>query len=147
MGRASKARAYAGACHCGALEFSFETAVAPRHWPVQACQCAFCRGHGAATSADPKGTVRFNYAYPDRLRRYRFALRTADYLVCRECGMYLGAVMMTGVGAVATVNVHTLRERPRSLSPAQPVTGYRNESLEERRARRREHWTPVFGPV
>lgn len=147
MSKASAPRSYEGACHCGALEFTYETASSPRSWPVQACQCAFCRGHGALTTADPRGAVRFRYIYPDRLRRYRFALRTADYLVCRECGMYLGAVMMTGVGAVATINVNLLRERPRGLATAKAMHAYRTESLEERRAKRREHWTPVFGPV
>ena len=147
MAKAPAARVYDGACHCGAIEFSFETTLSPRRWPMLACQCRFCRGHGAVTAADPAGIVRFNYTYPDRLRRYRFALRTADYLVCRECGMYVGAVMMTGNGGVATINTNLLGERPRGLAPAKAETGYRSESLEERRTRRRAQWTQVFGPV
>lgn len=147
MARTAAPRVYPGGCHCGALEFTYETALSARRWPVLACQCSFCRGHGAATTADPGGVVRFHYAYPDRLRRYRFALRTAEYLVCRECGMYVGAVLMTGTGAVATVNVNVLRERPRGLASPQAVTAYRSETLEKRRARRRTQWTPVFGPV
>ncbi|MCC7258422.1 MAG: hypothetical protein IT486_08615 [Gammaproteobacteria bacterium] len=147
MARTAAPRLYPGACHCGALEFTFETALSPQRWPVLACQCGFCRSHGAATTADPRGEVRFTYAYPDRLRRYRFALRSTDYFVCRECGCYLGAVMMTGVGAVAAINVNVLRERPRGLAAAKTANGYRSESLEERRAHRRAQWTPVFGPV
>lgn len=146
MARRSELRSYEGACHCGALEFTYETRAAPRSWQVRACQCGFCRGHGALSTSDCEGTVRFRYVSPDRLRRYRFALRTADFLVCRECGMYIGTVMMTGAGAVAIVNVNVLRERPRGLATARTVN-YKNESLEQRRARRREHWTPVYGPV
>ena len=52
----------------------------------------------------------------------------------------------TGAGAVAIVNVNALRERPRRLATPK-VVNYRDESLEQRRARRREQWTPVFGPV
>jgi len=146
MAKTAPRRPYEGACHCGALEFTYETALSPRRWPVLACQCGFCRGHGALVTADPQATVHFRYVFPDRLRRYRFALRTADYLICRECGTYIGAVMMTG-GAVAAVNVNTFKERPRGLAPAKALNAYKTESLEERRSRRRAAWTPVFGPV
>ena len=50
------------------------------------------------------------------------------------------------IRAVAVVNLNLLRERPRGLSEARPVS-YKGESLEERRDRRRARWTPVFGPV
>jgi hypothetical protein len=146
MARRGELKSYEGACHCGAIEFTFETRLAPGSWALRRCQCSFCRGHGALSCSDPKGTVRFRYIQPDRLRRYRFGLRTADFLICRECGMYLGAVMMTGAGAVAIVNVHTLREPPRRLGKSKKVD-YKNESLEQRRVRRRGLWTPVFGPV
>lgn len=146
MAARSQLRSYEGACHCGALEFTYESRLTPKQWSVRACQCSFCRGHGALATSDPEGTVRFRYVHPDRLRRYRFALRTADFLICRECGIYIGAVMMTGAGAVAVINLNTLRERPRGLPPAKPMN-YKNESLEQRRTRRRDKWTPVFGPV
>ena len=146
MARTPALRSYDGACHCSALEFTYEPRQSPRRWAVHACQCAFCRGHGALLVADPQGTVRFRYVYPDRLRRYRFALRTADFLICRECGMYVGAVMMTGDGAVAAVNLNTLKERPRGLAAAKAASD-KGESMEERRARRRRLWTPVHGPV
>jgi hypothetical protein len=146
MPKQSQLRSLEGACHCGALEFTYKTRLAPRRWSLRACQCGFCRGHGAQVTSDAQGTVHFRYLQPDRLRRYRFGLRTADFLVCRECGTYIGAVMMTGNGAVAIVNINTLRERPRGLPPAKAVN-YRTESLEDRRARRRRTWTPVFGPV
>lgn len=146
MAARSEPRLYEGACHCGALEFGYETRLSPRSWSLRACQCAFCRGHGSVVTSDAAGQVQFRYLHPDRLRRYRFGLRTADFLICRECGTCIGAVMMTGSGAVAAINVNVLRERPRGL-PAPKAVNYRNESLDQRRARRRESWTPVFGPV
>lgn len=146
MPKSSRLRTFEGACHCGALEFTYETSLSPRRWSLRACQCAFCRRHGATVTSDPQGNVHFRYVFSDRLRRYRFGLRTADYLICRECGTYVGAVMMTGAGGVAIVNVNALRERPRGL-PAPKAVNYRTELLEDRRARRRKTWTPVFGPV
>ena len=139
-------KSFEGGCHCGALEYTYETSVPPKRWPVRACQCAFCRGHGAHTTSDPKGQVSFRYLQPDRLRRYRFGLRTADFLICRQCGMYIGAVMLTGAGAVGIINVNTLKEPPRTLPDPKPVN-YKAESLEDRRARRLKSWTAVRGPV
>ena len=139
-------RAFEGSCHCGALEFTFETAVPPKRWEVRACQCSFCRGHGAVCTSDPKAKIQFRYVHPEHLRRYRFGLRTADFLICKECGCYVGAVMMTGSGAVAVINLNVLKEPPRTL-PDPKTVNYRSESLEERRKRRRKKWTPVSGPV
>jgi hypothetical protein len=90
--------------------------------------------------------VTFRYSQPERLRRYRFGLRTADFLLCKECGTYIGAVMLTGSGAVAVINVNALKETPRTLAAAKAVN-YKSESLEVRRSRRLKTWTPVFGPV
>lgn len=140
------ARAFDGSCHCGAIEFSYHTAVPPKHWEVRACQCSFCRGHGALCTSDPASSVEFRYQHPEHLRRYRFGFRTADFLICKECGVYIGAVMLTGSGAVAIVNLNALKEPPRTLPKARPVN-YKGESLEERRKRRRGKWTPVAGPV
>ncbi len=144
--RAAPRKTYEGSCHCGAIEFSYETALVPGRWGLRRCQCSFCRAHGATVTSDSSGQVRFSYVHPDRLRRYRHALRTADFLLCRECGVYVGAVLLTGAGAVAALNVNTLRELPRGLARARPVN-YRGESAEERRTRRAAGWTPVFGPV
>jgi hypothetical protein len=144
--REAPRHSYAGACHCGALEFTYETALEPRRWRVLSCQCSFCRGHGARTTADPDGLVLFDFKLPEFLRRYRFGLRTGDYLVCRECGTYIAAVLLTGRGALATVNVNSLREPPRSLPPGRPVSP-ELESMEARRAARARSWTPVMGPV
>ncbi len=143
---AAARRTHDGSCHCGAIEFSYETALAPGRWSLRRCQCSFCRSHGATVTSDAGGLVRFSYVHPDRLRRYRHALRTADFLVCRGCGVYVAAVLLTGAGAVAAVNVNTLRELPRGLARARTVN-YTGESAEERRGRRAAGWTPVFGPV
>ena len=37
----------------------FESRFGPDELPVRACQCGFCRAHGARTAADPEGRVRF----------------------------------------------------------------------------------------
>src|SRR5579859_2220723 len=47
-----------GGCHCGNLGVVLETERDPRALPLRACQCSFCRRHGAVTTADPGGLLR-----------------------------------------------------------------------------------------
>ena len=137
---------FAGGCHCGAIEYTWSTALAPRRWPLVLCQCGFCRGHGARLAADPAGQLQFRFERPEYLRRYRFALRTTDVRVCTECGSCVAAVLLSGRGAHGTINVTTLTVRPTGLQPGKAVT-WDGEAGEQRRARRVQAWTPVVGPV
>jgi hypothetical protein len=76
------------------------------------------------------------------LSRYRFGQRTADFLLCRNCGVYLGAVISTGRGRFGIVNLNAMRDRPSGL-PEPAATDYGSESAGERIARREQRWTPV----
>src|SRR5947209_576321 len=74
-----------GGCHCGNATIRFETAKAPTDFQPRACQCSFCRMHGTRTASDPAGRLHLSVRNPGLLSRYRFSLKTADYLVCRTC--------------------------------------------------------------
>jgi hypothetical protein len=132
---------FEGSCHCGAIGFTFRAPEPPDRWQVRACQCSFCRGHGARTTSDPAGTVCFRIDDDSRLHRYRFGLRSADFLVCRTCGVYIASVMVSPRGRFATVNINALRS-PIDVADAVPMK-YDDESLEQKRRRREERWTPV----
>ena len=136
---------FEGSCHCGAIGFTLRTAQPPELWTVRACQCGFCRSHGARTFADPAASLAFAIADSSRLNRYRFGLKTADFLVCGACGVYVASVLTSPRGQFATVNVNTLAQTL-ALPAAQPVS-YEGESIEERQARRERRWTPVEGAV
>jgi hypothetical protein len=133
---------YEGRCHCGALGFEFSTGIPPAEWAVRACQCAFCRAHAAACTADPSGSVTFRHATEAMLHRYRFGLHTADFLLCRNCGVYLGAVLTTARQSFATLNTRAMPSLPLSMPCPQPIT-YGHESVESRVQRRQSRWTPV----
>jgi hypothetical protein len=133
---------YLGGCHCGALTARYRTAIAPSAWSVRACQCSFCRSHGALSSSDPQGQIAFHAADPALLQRYRFGCRTADFLICRSCGVYIGAQMESEAGRFGILNVLCLRPLLTELPPAQPMD-YGRETAEVRRERRAARWTPV----
>jgi hypothetical protein len=144
--KASLAAAFEGACHCGAIGFTYRTLVRPDEWSVRACQCSFCRAHMAFTTSDPSGSLEFFEHSAGALNRYRFGQRTADFLVCRSCGVYLGAVISTARGRFGIVNAAVLRDAPVEL-PAAVAMNYGSETAEERIARREQRWTPVVGVV
>jgi hypothetical protein len=131
-----------GSCHCGNLELTFETARDPGELTVRACGCSFCRRHGGRTMSDPNGRVEFAIHDPALLSRYSFGLSTAQFLVCRTCGVYVGAVMADAGSAYAIININALHTPEVPAQPAVPVT-YDHESATERRARRRALWTPA----
>jgi hypothetical protein len=118
-----------GGCHCGNLALTFETARAPGELAVRACGCSFCRRHSVRAVSDPRGRVEFVVQDPLRLNRYRFVLGTAQFLVCRTCSVYVGALMADGGSAYATVNIISMRwryprcSRFRSATIARPRPG------------------------
>lgn len=131
-----------GHCHCGNICFEFETAYTPATLPLRACQCSFCRAHGAITASDARGQVRFRFADPDQVQHYRFGLRVTDMLICRRCGGYAAAVMSVAGRQYATLNANLLDCRA-ELAGIPTRVDYADETAAQRSARRVARWTPV----
>ncbi len=130
-----------GGCHCGALTVLFRTELPIEQIPVRACQCTFCRAHGALSVTDPRGQLTFRAHDASRLVRYQFGLKLADFLLCSRCGTYIGAFMEEGGRGYGVLNVCALRERDRFCPPT--LMRYDAETPEQRMQRRRERWTPA----
>ncbi len=133
---------YSGACHCQAVSYVYSTDLPVTDWPVRACQCSFCRSHGAVCTSDPLGSVEFSAKEPPGVNRYRFGQNTADFLICRQCGVYVGAVITTAGGTYGIVNLDALSETPAGLPAPEPVS-YEGEAAGSRCSRREERWTPA----
>ena len=93
------------------------------------------------STSDPAGTVELA-AREGSLHLYRFGQRTADFWICRECGVYVAAVMESRGRRYAVINVQTLEDRPPSL-PAPVESRFDSESVAQRTERRLQRWTPV----
>lgn len=74
---------------------------------------------------------------------YRFGSRTADYLICRRCGVYVGAICETAAGLRAVVNVNCLMDRAHFTQEAS-APDYDGETSEARLARRAANWMPAL---
>ena len=133
---------FSGSCHCGAVGFAFHTALLVTEWSVRECQCRFCRAHAARTTSDPAGRLIFRAHPQEALQRYRFGLKTADFLVCNRCGVYVGAQIETASGAFGIINTSALTPIPKDLPAAVPAD-YDSEGAGDRASRRERRWTPM----
>ena len=131
-----------GGCHCGNITVALRLSKPPADSPLRACACAFCRAHATRTVADPAGLFHVSARDWSMVERYRFASRTADYLVCRRCGVYVAAICETSAGLRAVVNVNALDDRSAFTRPPEAMD-YEGETPAQRLARRAERWMPA----
>jgi len=137
------AHRFEGGCHCGNLSYVFEASAGLETLGLRADMCSFCRAHGARNTSDPNGAMRISVRDSTKLRRYRFGLKTADFLVCGECGVYIGALLSDGGKSWFTVNVNSFKEPPPLDAPIVPHD-FDAEDVPTRVARRKARWTPVM---
>jgi hypothetical protein len=131
-----------GGCHCGNLTLVLRLSHPPEAAPLRACQCSFCRAHATRTVSDPNGAVEVWAADWSLVEPYRFGTGTAEFLICRRCGVYIGAFCDTPAGARGVVNTNALAERNRFAG--EPIPHDREgETLVARLARRAATWTPA----
>jgi hypothetical protein len=130
-----------GQCHCGAVKVSLEGDVAAGDLPLRACQCGFCRRHGALSTSHPDARITFTAA-KGALTRYRFGQKLSNFLICAECGCYVGSLAETDIGPIAILNVRGLDLPGFEGREAEPMT-YDGETPEARTARRKARWSPA----
>ena len=132
-----------GGCHCGNLRLTLRLTQPPEETNLRACGCSFCRANQTRTVSDPNGAAEIWAGDWALVSRYRFGTATADFLVCRRCGIYLGAVTETDNGTRMVTNTNCLDDR--ALFTATPAaTSHDNETVESRIARRAANWTPTI---
>jgi hypothetical protein len=118
-----------------------ESDQTPLDLGLRADNCSFCIKHQAAFTSDPRGEL-FVVARDAKLvARYRFGTRTADFILCRDCGVFVAAVMSEP--SIAAVNVNVLDARATFFQNELRVASFEGESTEQRLERRRARWTPL----
>ncbi len=127
-----------GTCHCGRIGARL---VSTFDLPLRACQCSFCRRHGAGTVTDPNGVLSL-YADESQFNRYKFDAQTADFLLCRTCGTYIAAMVSLETEDRATLNVLGIDPERFGGVPCEAVN-YEGENADSRITRRLRSWTPT----
>lgn len=130
-----------GRCHCGNISYTFEWPQAGPGIPVRACSCTFCVKHGGVYTSHPGARLEVRVADPQRVNRYSFGTRTADFHVCTGCGVVPFVTSTIDGHEYAVVNVNTF-EDPDVLDLQSSTTNFDGESVEERLRRRQRNWIP-----
>lgn len=128
---------YRGACHCGVVRAEYET---DRPVRLRADGCGFCSSRGVKSASDPEGRLQLTAS--KHLTRYRFGHKTADFLICPDCGTYVATHMDGPHGAIGVINVVGLQIGDLGHLPV-TLTSLDGESHEERMQRRASRWTPM----
>ena len=114
----------------------------PAEVRLRACGCSFCRAHNTRTASDPTGSVDIHAADWSLVQHYRFGTGTADFLICKRCGIYIGAICETASGTRAVINTNCLDDRAAFTQQPSPID-HAGEAIGDRLARRAANWTPA----
>ena len=132
-----------GGCHCGNISVDYSTSIAPEDSAPRACQCSFCRKHQSRAVSDPTGSLKFTIHKQSEVNRYTFGIGSCQFLVCRRCGVYVGAFMPDpdDTAGYATLMANALDAQGRY--PQATPTVYDGEDGAGKKDRRRRVWTPA----
>ena len=135
-------RELTGGCHCGTIRFRFAAPQRAGPIPVRACGCSFCTKHGGVWTSDAQGRLEVTIADPTAVHRYRFGTGTADFHVCRRCGVVPVVTSEIAGALYAVVNVNCFEDvAPDELD--QSAADFDGEGTDDRLARRARNWIPA----
>jgi hypothetical protein len=133
---------YHGTCHCKQLKVTFKSKRPPVELPYRQCECSYCTAIAPIYISDTSGQVDWHISKIGSIvGRYQFAMKTADFIFCKSCGSYLGALQANDKGLLSVINVKYFSE----LLPYVNAVKFLNldrETPNERSVRRAKHWTP-----
>jgi hypothetical protein len=125
-----------GGCHCGNLSVEVGLSAEPASYQPRACDCAYCRQHGAAWLSDATGSLAISVAHSQELGIYRQGSEQAELLFCRRCGGLTAVLLQAGGRTFGAVNSKAfvatsvtfgaeICVSPQKLAPGDKVTRWR----------------------
>jgi hypothetical protein len=123
-----------GRCDCGRVQATLDTALGASEFAPRACDCSFCRKHGAAWVSDPRGALRVEARATHDLSVYRQGSETAEMLLCAQCGVVVAVVFEHHDGVFGAINAGCLEDvvlaapvvvSPKHLSATEKIERWR----------------------
>ena len=128
-----------GSCHCGNIRFVLDWKPEPTVMPARACGCSFCVKHGGVWTSCPTGCLRVRVQRPERVSRYGFGTKTAEFHTCSDCGVVPVVTSLIEGRLYAVVSVNAF-EGADALQLDRKPASFDGESEGDRLARRARHW-------
>ena len=128
-----------GSCHCRNLSFTLDWQPEPTEIPARACGCSFCVKHGGVWTSCPTGSLRVRARLPERVARYEFGTKTAQFHVCTECGIVPVVTSLIAERLYAVVSVNAFDNVDAAMLKRSPAS-FDGESEGDRLARRQRNW-------
>lgn len=132
-------RVISGGCHCGNVSYEFTWPAEGDSIPVRACSCEFCMKHRGVYTSHPEGRLNAEIRDGSLVSRYRFATKTAEFFVCKRCGVVPFVTSEIEGSMFAVVNVNTFDAVDPQVFDSS-VTDFGGELREDRLARRTRTW-------
>ncbi len=127
-----------GGCHCKNLRVELELARPPGAYNPRACDCDFCRKHGASYVSDAQGRLLIRIHDGRESATYRQGSGQAEFLLCRRCGNLVAVLYRSGAQLHGAVNARAI-DTGTGLGPEQPVSP-RTLSGEDKAKRWQDIW-------
>lgn len=129
-----------GGCHCGALTLDVALSQAASQYTPRACDCAFCRRHGASWLSDAQGRLSLHARDATSVTRYRQGSEQAEFVACAHCAVLVAVVCEADGHRYAAVNARALDpDRVAGFAPEQ-VASPQQLPAADKLARWRQLW-------
>ena len=128
-----------GSCHCRNVTFELDWMPEPTRIPTRACTCTFCVKHGGVWTSCPTGSLTVRVRDRERVNRYQFGTKTAEFHVCAVCGVVPVVTSRIEGHLYAVVSVNAFEGIEPSLLDRAPAS-VDGDGAGDRLARRQRNW-------
>jgi len=129
-----------GGCHCHNISVTMQLSHPLEHYKPRACDCDFCVRHGAAYVSDAEGSLSMHIRDERAVGRYMQGDQLAEFILCRNCGVLIGATYRSDGRLYAAVNANIMGA-PSGFGETR-VASPKQLSAEEKTKRWRSLWFP-----
>ena len=127
-----------GGCYCNNVTFEMKMTGELGSYEPRACDCDFCSKHGASYVSDTNGKLTIFVKDDSNLSKYKQGSGIADFLICKTCGVLVGACYEEQGQLYAAINSKAIDEIA-TLGPERVVSP-KLLSDEEKIQRWKEIW-------
>lgn len=136
-----------GGCHCGNIRFVLNWPASATEIPARRCGCTFCVKHGGRWTSDREASLAATIRDRLDVSAYRFGTETADFHLCKRCGVPCFVTSDIDGHRYAVVNVNTLDDIDPRLSLDESPSDFDGERTDSRLDRRRRNWIPAVSGI